>query len=161
MVIRPACGQARFPLFRCFGGYTLPPGIPITLPTGESRGLRVSRRLYNAAYVRSRARHRDRRISRSSGVSKARHCLLRALSLDSQCCRASTLSVARRFVARWRFLVRALINRHVLYTTEHEPEEVRHHTPTIRQRAHWNAIILLASCRSIGGSRFVGGGVRR
>ena len=72
--------------------------------TGESRSLRVSRRLY-AAYVRSRVRHRDRRISRSSGVSKARHCLLRALSLDSQCCQAFTLSVARRFVARWQFLV--------------------------------------------------------
>ena len=72
--------------------------------TGESRRLRVSRRLY-AAYVRSHTRHWDRRISRSSGVSKARHCLLWALYLDSRCCRASTLSVARRFVARWRFLV--------------------------------------------------------
>ena len=82
MILRQACGQARFPLFGCFGGYTL--------------CLLVSQ---------SRSRRRDRRISRSSGVSKARHCLLRALSFDIRCCRASTLSVARRFVARWRFLV--------------------------------------------------------
>ena len=96
MILRPACGQARFPLFGFW--------CPNHAPDVDRRVSQVFRRLY-AVYVRSRARHRDRRISRSSGVSKARHCLLRALSLDSRCCRASTLSVARRFVARWRFLV--------------------------------------------------------
>ena len=84
--------------------------------TGKSRGLRVSRRLYSA-YVRSHARCQDRQISRSSVVSKARHCLLRPLSLDNRCCQASTLSVARRFVARWRFLVE-LSSTHMFHTRQ-------------------------------------------
>ena len=66
--IAPGVGQARYSAvseaIRCASWC---PNHAPDVETGESRGLRVSRRLY-AAYVRSRARHRDRQISRSSGV---------------------------------------------------------------------------------------------
>ena len=106
-IIAPSVWTSAFPtvwLFRRLYAASWCPNHAPDVETGESRGLQVSWRLY-AAYVQSHARHRDRQISRSSGVSNARHCLLRALSLDRRCCRASTLSVAQRCIACWRFLV--------------------------------------------------------
>ena len=71
-----------------------------------SRHSAISEAICCLLAARSRSRRRDRRISQSSGVSESRRCLLvRALSLDNRCCRASTRSIVRRFVLRWRFLV--------------------------------------------------------
>ena len=41
ILLRPACGLARFPLFGRFGYYTQPPGVPITLPTSRQASLAV------------------------------------------------------------------------------------------------------------------------